>query len=121
MDLLNLYVSSSLGPKFLFIISQRGFFFFLMRLLISSTLFCLWLGKKIISSFLEAVAKTHFKKPLNGLILGEETTLFRVLRVALGILFIMVLQSTSQSKGLSLAIYTKENPLSRVFSFVSVK
>ena len=111
-----------LGPNFfLLFLKEDLFYYYFMRLLISSTLFYLWLGKKIISSFLEAVAKSHFKKPLNGLILGEATTLFRVLRVALGILFIMVLQSTSQSKGLNLAIYTKENPLSRVFSFVSVK
>ena len=111
-----------LGPNFfLLFLKEDLFYYYFMRLLISSTLFCLWLGKKIISSFLKAVAKSHFKKPLNGLILGEATTLFRVLRVALGILFIMVLQSTSQSKGLNLAIYTKENPLSRVFSFVSVK
>ena len=114
MDLLNLYVSSSLGPKFLFIISQRGFFknlFYLIAYFLN-TIVC---GKKIISSSLEAFAKTHFKKPLNGLILEEATTLFRVLRVALGILFIMVLQSTSQSKGLNLAIYAKENPLSIFF------
>ena len=111
-----------LGPNFfLLFLKEDLLYYYFMRLLISSTLFYLWLGKKIISSFLEAVAKSHFKKPLNGLILGEATTLFRVLRVALGILFIMVLQSTSQSKGLNLAIYTKENPLSRVFSFVSVK
>lgn len=38
--------------------------------------------------------------------------------MALGILFIMVLQSTSQSKGLNLAIYAKENPLSIFFLFV---
>lgn len=108
-----------LGPNFfLLFLKEDLFYYYFMRLLISSTLFCLWLGKKIISSFLKAVAKSHFKKPLNGLILGEATTLFRVLRVALGILFIMVLQSTSQSKGLNLAIYTKENPLSRVFSLL---
>lgn len=47
--------------------------------------------------------------------------LFRALRVALGILFIIFLQSTSQSKRLTFSPIQKQSPLSRVFSFVKAK